>query len=148
MSAFICNDYHISILAAAAANRYRCALGATPEKVGAMLYAANVQSIKARYPSDAKEHFEPFEFDNRALINSLDLSGVAILKACQCFAYQACEFEGWEKSEACQMINRIRAEAIGRLAGYDEAEWELTPKDTGGRVLLSSMVGTSRRVNI
>lgn len=144
----MCNDYHISILAAAAANRYRCALSATPEQVGAMLFAANLASINARYPQDAGDPCAPFKFDNRALINALDMSGVAILKACQCFDYQACEVENYQATEAAVMISQIRASAISRLAGYDEAEWELTPKDTGGRVLLSGMVGTSRRVNI
>ena len=57
------------------------------------------------------------------------LTPIQVIKACNCFDYQACEVENYEETEAAKIIEAIRAAAIERLQGMEEAEWEITPRD-------------------
>lgn len=139
MSAFMCNDYHISILAATAVYRYRCNSNYDPEFLGKMLFDANLASINARYPASRGDADPVFTFDDRALVNYLDYSHVAIIKACRCFDYQACEHAAWDRSEAKRIIDAILYTATTHLAGYDNAEWEMRERPASGRVLLSGI---------
>ena len=52
-------------------------------------------------------------------------SPVQILKACQCYDYQACETEGYEQTDAQRITRAIAAHAINNLDGYDKAEWSI-----------------------
>jgi len=96
----------------------------TPSELGRLLWEANAESIRARYPHDADmvgpggacpwyEHrpahwpYEP----------------VQTLKSCDCFEYQACEAETWEASEAKAVIQALRRAAGRALPGYEAADW-------------------------
>jgi hypothetical protein len=120
MSAFICNDSHITALAVyAARNRllgYRDA-----NQVGAMLHAENVKSVNYRYHEATRPGFTICEW---AAFHPFSL--VQIIKAARCLAYQSCEHPGWPVSEACRLLEAITAGTGERPPGYDEAEWVIT----------------------
>lgn len=92
---------------------------ATAGRVGAMLLAENQASVNHRYREDDLE--EPYLW--REVRGPFD--PVAVLKAVNCYEYQACEHEGWRSSEARQFIDSLRSYAIDALPGYDAAEWEV-----------------------
>ena len=100
------------------------------QRAAEILLAENYSSVFARYPDTAADpttvpgiiaeagqsitfRFEP------------DVSAVQILKGCQCYDYQACETADYDQSDAKRIINRLKSEAIHRLAGYDDAQWEI-----------------------
>ena len=57
------------------------------------------------------------------------LTAVSILKACDCFDYQACETDDYEASGAYRIIDAIRGAAGRRTPGYDDAPgWEFRRK--------------------
>lgn len=144
MSAFICNPLHLRTLAAAACNACvytgdipACAAApnryALAHEIAGVLYLQNQQAVHERYPNDDLADLpgvaipEPGELDvtERDLLRPHTLSPVAILKALQCYEYQACEAAGWIGSDAWKIVDRTRSHCIDRLAGYDEAAWEL-----------------------
>lgn len=144
MSAYMVDRHHINYLIDAALycgqkvfrwyhSGRHCELHAgdfdRASEVGQMLWDANRESIVARYP-DTRDNFydnapgtigEDYEFAYRPLYRQCD--PVQIIKACRCFAYQACEYDGWEDSEAHAFIDSLVVHACSELPGYDEAEW-------------------------
>lgn len=133
MSAFQCCNTHINALVAAAfgegikkqwfavyndGKRYEM----TERELGELLTEENAKSIAYRYPNEPKADVQfvpaqPYVFS---------LTPVEVLKACDCYEYQACEHPGWERSVAAACVQRIRKDYIKKLAGYDEAAWEIT----------------------
>lgn len=110
----------------------------SPDECGAMLLAANIESIQARYPDTvavlenapgtigeverwAEDGPEAYEFDRL----TKRYSAVAGLKLIDCFEYQACEYDGWEDSEAHRFCECLRGSLIGALPGYNDAPWGL-----------------------
>ena len=105
MAAFLCNDYHINVLANYAAS---CYLPQTAPKsvkeIGELLHTENVKSLRYRYRGGEVKRllkkeahtFVPF---------SMKIDPVQIIKAAQCFAYQGCEHPKYEKSLAKTIIN-------------------------------------------
>ncbi len=122
MSAFICNNSHITALAVyAARNRI---LGCTDaNQIGEMLHAENVRSVNYRYDETTQPSFELCQW---AAFHEFSL--VQIVKAARCLAYQSCEHPGYPKSVAAKMVQAITAGHPSRdMPGYDEAEWEIRP---------------------
>jgi len=123
MSAFICNNYHISMLASYAKNhRLSCVRDMEAKEVGAILYAENLASVNARYGHNQNEQ-DTFVFDAKA--QHTNPAPVAILKALNCLYYQSCEHDAWLTSKACEILDAITANAIRALPGYEEAQWEI-----------------------
>ena len=58
--------------------------------------------------------------------DQLGITPVGTLKAIQCFEYQACEHDGWEKSKAKAWIDRLLGETIAALPGYEGEPWGIT----------------------
>jgi hypothetical protein len=123
----MCDDAHISALAAYATHpgQFGSKLyPGTAEECAVMLRRANEKSLWARYPRDADELFEAtFAFDREAARRALRASSVEIIKSAHCFAYQACETNDWEGSEAHRVITRIIDRAVHDVPGYDDANW-------------------------
>ena len=112
----------------------RCmADGAEKAQVGNMLWRANEESIRARYGDcktatdypgngrDAETGYTLTAGDFRRPPTHID--PVQVLKSCACFRYQACEFAGWDDSEAARFIEALTTKAINSLPGYEEAVW-------------------------
>ena len=130
MSAFQCDDSHISALAGYAAKHGLCYVATFPhrendaERVGIMLHAANVASVFARYQGrHGSDDAAPFVFNARAAARVVDAAPIAVIKAAQCFEYQACEVDGWDETPAARCIRQIIAHAISDLPGYNDAAW-------------------------
>lgn len=92
----------------------------TAGRVGAMLLAENMRSVNHRYDEDELE--EPYLFSR--LPGTAD--PVQVLKALDCYEYQACEHAEWPTSEAAQFCDALRRRMIKRLAGYEAAAYEIT----------------------
>lgn len=118
MSCFICDDKHISALAGYAAHVRG---NDSAREIAEILYEANVQSFVARYEGRYTNEIEPFEFDDNAATKGAHAKPVAIIKAAHCFAYQACEFDGWETCSAKKIVDAIVSNATHDLPGYDDA---------------------------
>ena len=101
--------------------------------VGNMLWRANEESIRARYP-DCKAP-DKYPGNGRDAATGYTLTGadfgrppariepVQVLKSCNAYRYQACEHDGWETSEACSFIDSLREKAISCMPGYEDASW-------------------------
>ena len=87
-----------------------------------VLARENVESLDARYPNDTGRD-----------VSAVDPLAIAdgtfplmhIIKACHCYAYQACEHTGWATSRAKVIVDRIEAHAVRALPGYEDAPWGL-----------------------
>lgn len=111
---------------------------ATPEtadRVGSMLWRENVASIHGRYPDTMEGGAYPGPIDftpESTLLYAYPkqprpaLTGVAGLKALDCYEYQSCEHDGWSTSEARAFCDRLRRALIHGLRGYNAAAWEVS----------------------
>jgi hypothetical protein len=142
MSAFIVGHDHIDALLTYAVDRRTSywtgkaridITRATAEEIGRILLMENELSVRHRYPDDAPgdlpgtigENAETYKF--RPFMARL--TPVVILKACNCFDYQACEHDGYRASMAWKIVDAIRHQAINDLPGYDGADgWDITRK--------------------
>lgn len=140
MSAFIVSNTHIDALLTAGLCKYNGGDGdsvfwnitgvdgeteqriLTPgnvSQVGAMLLAENQRSVNDRYDTDELEPI--YEFHK--------LPGTpeptTVLNAIRCYRYQSCEHDGWESSEAAQVIGAIESKMIRELCEHDDT-WEIT----------------------
>ena len=138
MSAFVVYDDTINDLVtwAALTDRYsgsrsgasysynesaRIGIKGNEQRVAAILYTANVESVNERYSDDDVSvgfAFQPYA-------KWRDLTPVAVLKLCDCFDYQAGEVPMYRNTIAAQIVDGIRSHAIGMLPGYDAAPWGL-----------------------
>lgn len=148
MSAFMCSDNHLAILASYAVRHcledvpyaLRTELERdgfehkpggymrTVARVASMLASENLRSIEHRYPGDhsgEQEAYASFDVPKGAETRAHQLPALHIIKACHCYAYQACEHPGWEASDARKLTDAIEAHAVRHLPGYDAAPWGL-----------------------
>lgn len=137
MSAWIVSKAHIDLLVGAALKyahsvpelvRYNAKLaaklprGCTPTQLGQILWRENHASIAARYLGEgdpARADAYAFAHPKQALVDD----ALAVLKSIDCYEYQSCEHEGWEKSGAKLFCDMLRKEAVQHLPGYDNAPW-------------------------
>jgi len=93
----------------------------TLNKVGQILVNANYKSVNYRYSE--KNKAEKYNF---SLVNAEKIHPVQVLKSVNCLEYQCCEFSGWHKSEAKEILNRIVYHVAQDLAGesYESAQWD------------------------
>ena len=122
MSAYIVSDAHINyLLTFMSANDSRYS-GVYLDSIANKLRAANYASVNYRYNEEDAAPETGFSFYPGAR----EADPLVVLKACACFDYQACEVPDYEKSEAAEIIQRIRMAAIHRLPGYDDAKgWSI-----------------------
>lgn len=123
MSAFQCSNKHISALASYAMMHNIHVVTGTgvttlDRDIAKVLYDANVESLQACYGE--RVEIAPFRFEVVELP-----SAVQVIKACHCFAYQSCEFDGWRDSMACRLLEAIEGNALQHLPGYAEADWAI-----------------------
>ncbi|GAB2564105.1 hypothetical protein [Leucobacter ruminantium] len=93
----------------------------TPESaelVGSILLAENQRSVNYRYDENELEYV----YTHRP---SRPRTPVELLKAIDCYEYQACETPDWEDSEAAAFCEALRSHLIGDLPGYHDAPWSI-----------------------
>lgn len=88
--------------------------------IGGLLLNTNQEAVNTRYGEHDVAPAYVFRFPAR------HLKAVEVLKALNCYDYQACELADYEHSDAAAIIDRIRREAIRALPGYDAAAWEIS----------------------
>jgi hypothetical protein len=125
MSAFLCSDLHINTLAAFAKEHdvrvyYKgTVIDNEPQRIAAILYTANVESVNRRYQED--DNSSTFTFAPVATLPK----PLHIIKLCICFDYQACEVDHYEDTVAAYITRDIVLLACRLLPGYDAAPWEI-----------------------
>jgi hypothetical protein len=124
VSAFVVSDEHINyMLNAFRAYRTVGGLGLTDAEViamGAMLREENNASVRwlyeGRYPEDEGAPYTTYR--------DVRVDPITTIKAVHCYRYQACEHDGWERSEAKKWCEALEAYAINHLPGYEyDAPW-------------------------
>lgn len=120
----MCDDCHLTALAAYAVRHDLTDINDVGEVFHTLAFE-NVRSLDARYPRQNHEHDgKPCPF---AMAHTF--SAVAIVKAADCYAYQACEHAGWRMSPAYLLVSKIRLDALGphsdgaAMPGYMRAAW-------------------------
>lgn len=91
--------------------------GMDVDDIGQMLLDQNYRSVNFRYNESETAPKYVFRHYTRAM------SPVQIIKACNCYDYQACETDDYGQTEAAELVRKIRNDAICNLPGYDDAEW-------------------------
>jgi hypothetical protein len=125
MSAFVVAPKHIHyLLTYANGHRYLSRDFSTPDALtdaANMLYRVNVEAVNTRYPADPQEYADiGFSF-----VTDIPADPVQVIKACNCYDYQACELPEYETTAAARLIAGIRSAAICDLPGYDDAMWAI-----------------------
>jgi hypothetical protein len=126
-------------------------------ELGKILLAENERSVLHRYP-DCTEADMPGTIGQEAIGYAFKTWGQAfrlphdklciwIIKACDCFDYQACETDDYEQSLAFKIITAIRSRAWHSMQAYDAAPWGID-KDEGPQVVsLNSLSSRMRSAN-
>jgi hypothetical protein len=136
MSCFVVPDFHISAVVAWGV-RCRAVASFHADALANELATANRAAFAERYAGRYADELSAFEGVD--LSAGADLLPVAIVKACDCLSYQACDWSLWEGCEAAAYLAAIRAAALHRatggiwrddmrahrLPGYDAAAWTL-----------------------
>ncbi len=140
MSCFVVNDYHVSAIVAWAI-RHQALVGVSPDALAHELASANRAGFSSRYLGRYDSELAPFAGLDRSA--GADLAPVAVVKACDCLAYQCSDWTCWDRSDAAAHLAAIRAAALHRatggiwrddmrahrLPGYDAAAWTLVEPD-------------------
>jgi hypothetical protein len=86
-----------------------------------VLLAANVASMRARYPHGVTEPETPYVFQLET--NPVLLHPLFVIKQAQCFDYQACEVNDYQKTVAAAITRAIINKAIECMPGYANMAW-------------------------
>jgi hypothetical protein len=117
MSAFLVSQEHVNTIV-----NWACKNDLGCSWTGQVLWSENWRSVNHRYPTSKQELPPIYNFKR------VDVSGVSViqfLKLLDCLEYQSCEHDGWAQSEARQIVDQFRAQAVTKLPGYEEAEWSI-----------------------
>jgi hypothetical protein len=141
MSCFIVSDFHINALVAWA-DANGADLDVSPDALAHELASANRAAFAERYEGRYQDEVAPFDGFDRS-VDLVDLAPVAIVKACDCLAYQCSDWAAWDQSGVALDLGEIRSVAVQlargpwspglpddfydvrNLAGYGAAAWEL-----------------------
>lgn len=131
MSAFLVSKKHIDALVFARQlhPHYRASGPAlSDDDLGRMLWRENMASLNARYRDAIDEATLAeyrFEIVGADIYRGRRLEIVDFIKAVHCYQYQACEHDGWERSEAARYCEGLLSMLTHRLPGYDDSPWGL-----------------------
>ena len=139
MSANLCTDEHLIFLAAASLFGKRGGHRA-PERVEEydaiiqMLHRENVASVNHRY-NEREEYQAPTyvaaakarylkDYFTLVPVGKLSQRIAQVFKSIDCYEYQSCEHDGWEKSQAHAFCQDLRRAWGRKIPGYEnDAEW-------------------------
>lgn len=126
MSAWIVTPNHITQVVAGAI-RLGLLSESDAQAVGVMLTRANVLSVKVRY-GDRIEDVEPYRWPGLPGPFDVFADDVSLYKQVRCYAYQTCEYEGYEESPAGRFASALMLALEERGASasdprYDAAPW-------------------------
>lgn len=100
----------------------------TIARIIARLAAENLRSLEARYPGQQDrdaiiQSFGRFTRDMEREAKALPV--LTVIKTAHHYAYQSCEHNGWEDSQAKRMVDGLERRLVRKLPGYDDAPWGL-----------------------
>jgi hypothetical protein len=113
MSAWLCSDNHVAVLALAIKDNVSGYRGADTQTVAQMLHDENIASLAARYGADERKSRR--EVSGSIPAQYFQLHPLAIVKLIHCYQYQACEHAGWKESEACKATEAAERVIVSRL---------------------------------
>ena len=129
MSAWICSEKHIELLAVSYFRQKRMIDTKNIVDIAKVLWKENHKSINYRYNERTRTPIikeKPVDYYDNLLVH---YSKMDIYKLAQSYDYQSCEHDGYEKSKAKGIINSIllctSGDIIGGLSGYDTAHWAI-----------------------
>jgi hypothetical protein len=121
MSCFVVPDFHINALVSWTIGR-DIPLGHGRAALARTLAAANRRAYQERYQDPG----EPSDYRGFSIVDVSHLDPLAIVKACDCLDYQASDWTGWRASDACRVLESIRAVALHLAAGdYQGSAYDL-----------------------
>ena len=102
----------------------------TASQTGQMLVNENYRSLNARYGDSEGEAWE-YSFAEVAPVAGewYEVKNlVAVLKAVDCYEYQACETDDWQTTEAFRFCRSLTGVAVNHLPGWREGPgWPIYP---------------------
>lgn len=119
MSAWLCSDKHIFELAkyyvdhCQQYSRDKMSFREAAQE----LYKENCNSLAARYGDE----YPPIKVPANYIPTIRNV--FALAKQVDCYTYQACEHEEWEKSRAFKMCESIKYYLFSNHPDYDAAPW-------------------------
>lgn len=134
MSAWFVNKKHIDIIVTGMANfDMLVTIGTRTVKVrgnetlvGKVLWFENARSIDARYNDDEDTAHNTQAVNGYVFENMGAVKTGALGKLTHSYAYQSCEHDGWEASDAKRMVDAIYDNLVAKLPGYDDAPWSIS----------------------
>jgi len=119
MSAWLCSDKHIFELAKYYVEKCQqySSNKLSFKETAQMLYKENCNSLAARYGDDYSPINIPINYV--PTVNNI----FALAKLVDCYSYQSCEHDEWEKSKAYQMCESIKNNLLSNHPDYDAAPW-------------------------
>lgn len=137
MSCFICDDAHITALAAYAVSNnlfsreHNAVLMVKyprlndAEALAHEMFDENAKAYSNNYSGRYDSEVGTFTYDRETAIKARRgaFSAVEIIKSAQCYEYQACDSKTWDDSIAKRVIRAIVGHAIQALPGYESATW-------------------------
>ena len=96
----------------------------TADEVGQMLYDANAASVAHRYNEPGRSSTYRYRTPRHTAWSSAEL-----LKALDCYEYQACEVPDWPASQAYAFCRGLHDNLIQRLPGYFDGPWSISETD-------------------
>lgn len=127
MSAWLCSENHIGMLAAYLARRGQGGNELINAREIARVFAtANLRSLMVRYGDDATCEIFVENCKDRAeyyVFNLPERPPVFWIKQANCLDYQCCEPDDWLEQRAYRYGRQIVENAIRDLPGYDSEPW-------------------------
>jgi hypothetical protein len=101
-----------------------------PAEVGQMLWDENIRSIEYRYPDTVASKDYPggpcgdsLRYSEHRVPPFRIFTVPQVIMTAKCFAYQACETNDWERSEAHSYIEALKSLAVESLAHAEGTQW-------------------------
>ena len=116
MSAYIVDKYHIDAILTAFKETGRVLMDL--DRIGQILVNANFKSVNVRYGMKDK----PYKYEFKAVKK---YNAMQIYVACDCLNYQSCEYDGWKRSKAKRLLEKIRTAVMENSQEWQNAKWHL-----------------------
>ena len=106
-------------------DRFEAILGESQDtsKLGQILVDQNYRSVNARYNENQVP--PPYTYTRQVGQGPDDFEPLQVLKACDCYDYQACKTDDYHTTQAAWIVDIIRKAAIRDLPDYHDAEWHI-----------------------
>lgn len=89
-------------------------------RVANVLAKENARSVDHRYPDGANGPAAYDAFEPRDMVR-VTCDPAQVVRACDCYRYQACETDDYESTEAAAFVRAVRGAAVDRLVENDAA---------------------------